>query len=138
MSELKDLILAAQDLPSEVVEVPEWGLKVTIRGLSAKERDEYFMGQAVIRDGQTVGLDRSNATARLLVLCIRDDDGELVFGPEHVDVLGAKSAAATERLSKVALRLSGIGEQNEQALGKDSAPALNGASPSASPATSAA
>jgi hypothetical protein len=138
MSELKDLILAAQDLPSEVVDVPEWGLKVNVRGLSAKERDEYFMNQTVVRDGQIVGQDRSNATARLLVLCIRDDDGEPVFGPEHVDVLGAKSAAATERLSKVALRLSGIGDGAVEAAGKESAPALNGASPSASPVTSAA
>jgi hypothetical protein len=134
MSGLKDLILAAQDLPSEVVDVPEWGLKVTVRGLSAKERDDYFMAQAVMRGGQVVGQDTVNATAKLLVRCIRGEDGEPVFGPEHVEVLGAKSAAALDRLFKVASRLSGLTEDEAKETGKDSGPTLNGDSPSSLPA----
>lgn len=132
---LKDQILAAQDLPSEQVRVPEWDVTVTVRGLSARERDEYFMSQAVIRNGQVVGQDTANATAKLLVKCIRGDDGEPLFGPEHVELLGGKSAAALDRLFKVASRLSGLAEEDAAELGKDSAPTLNGVSASTSPAS---
>ena len=52
----KEAILAAQDLPSEDVEVPEWGGTVRVRGLDGKGRDEYFMSQAVIRGGAGSGV----------------------------------------------------------------------------------
>jgi hypothetical protein len=129
---LKDQILAAQDLPTEQVLVPEWDVTVTVRGLSARERDDYFMSQTVIRDGQVVGQDTTNTTAKLLIRCIRGDDGEPVFGPEHVELLGQKSAAALDRLFKVASRLSGLAEEDKKDLGKDSAPTLNGVSASSS------
>lgn len=124
---LKDQILAAGDLPTEVVDVPEWDLKLTVRGLSSGERDKYYISRQVIRGGEVVGNDSTNATAKLLVLCIVDDDGKLVFGPEHAEVLAAKSAAALDRLWKVAARLSGILPEDGERLEKDSAPAPSGA-----------
>jgi len=124
----KEAILAAQDLPSEDVEVPEWGGTVRVRGLDGKGRDEYFMSQAVIRGGQVVGQDTTNASAKLLARCIVGEDGEPLFGSEHIDLLGKKSAAALDRVFKVASRLSGLTDEETEALGKDSGPILNGAS----------
>jgi hypothetical protein len=129
MSTLREQIFAAQDLPSEIVDVPEWGLKVTVRGLSIRERDKYFESQIITRGGKAEQ-DLSNVTAKLVILCARDEDGELIFGPEHIDMLGEKSAAAIDRLHKVASRLSGLTEEDVKELGKDSAPTPTGDSPS--------
>ena len=35
---LRDQIFATQDIPSEMVDVPEWGVKVEVRGMTGAER----------------------------------------------------------------------------------------------------
>jgi hypothetical protein len=132
MSQLlgREAILAADDLPSEDVDVPEWGGTVRVRGLSGKARDEYFSSMAVIRGGQVVGQDTRNTSAKLVSQCLVGDDGEPLFGPEHIDLLGAKSAAALGRVFEVAARLSGLEESDVRDLEKGSAPTLNGATTS--------
>jgi hypothetical protein len=127
---LRDQILAMQDLPTEEIFVPEWNLTVTVRGLSGKGRDEYFSSMAVIRGGQVVGQDTRNTSAKLVSQCLIGEDGEPMFGPEHVDLLGAKSAAALGRIFEVAARLSGLEEGDVKDLEKKSAPTLNGATTS--------
>jgi L-ascorbate metabolism protein UlaG (beta-lactamase superfamily) len=126
----REAILAADDLPSEDVDVPEWGGTVRVQGLSGKARDEYFTSMAVIRGGQVVGQDTRNTSARLVAQCLVGEDGQTLFTPGDIDLLGAKSAAALGRVFEVAARLSGLEESDVKSLGEDSAPTLNGATTS--------
>ena len=133
----RDDILAADDLPSEDVDVPEWGGTVRVQGLDGRGRDEYLISQAIMRGGQIVGQDIRNTSAKLVARCIIGEDGEPVFGAEHVDILGQKSAAALDRVFRVATRLSGLTDESTAELGKDSGSTPNGVSTSVSAGNSA-
>lgn len=104
----KDLILSAQDLPAEVVPVPEWGGEVRIRTMTGTERDAFE--QSLSLDGQRK-LD--NLRARLLAKVIVDDNGARLFSDEDAAALGGKSSAALNRCFDVAQRLNGLGAAQE-------------------------
>ena len=123
----RDDILAADDLPSEDVPVPEWGGTVRVQGLSGQDRDSYFSSMALMRGGQPAGMDTANASAKLVARCLVGDDGKPLFTEHDIDLLGAKSAVALGRVFTVATRLSGMDEDDVKSLEKDSAPTLNGA-----------
>ena len=63
----KEAILAAQDVVTELVEVPEWGGSVRVRGLTGAERDA-FEGETIQRNGRDVKTNTRNLRARLVVL----------------------------------------------------------------------
>lgn len=102
----KQEIIDAKDRPSEVVPVPEWGGAVRVGTMSAKQRDAYQMSLVPAEEGQKP--DLTNITARLLVMCIIGEDGEPLFTLQDVEALGAKSAAAFERIDAAARRLNGL------------------------------
>lgn len=118
-------ILAAQDLPYERVDVPEWSTDphdpdyVIIRTLSGQERDQY---EADIFHIRTVGkrtqvdMVRVNIRAKLVALTAIDEDGNRIFTDEEVEALGKKNAGCLDRLFTVAQRLSGLSEQDVKEL----------------------
>jgi len=103
----------------EEVAVPEWDGTVLVRGLTGAERDalESNIVQAN-RDGSTT-VDTRNLRARLVALCVVDEDGERIFSDEDVDALGRKSAAALDRVFSVAQRLSGLRAADIEELRKN-------------------
>jgi hypothetical protein len=109
-------IIAASDIETEAVDVPEWGGKVFIHGLSAIEVDRYNRS-LVVMDGKgntTVGrLD--NVRASLVVRCLVDENGERLFDDQHARELGKKSSAVIQRLWEVARRLSRMDDTQEEA-----------------------
>lgn len=117
---LKDQILAANDMPSEPVTVPEWGVTVQMRTLSAYERDAF--SQATVNGKK---MDLSNVRARFVALCMTDDTGARVFSDTEADALGSKSTRIVERLWKVASRLNGMGEDEAEDLAKNSGTGLS-------------
>lgn len=132
----KAAILAADDLPTEEVEVREWGGSVLVRGLTGRQRIDYEASMAVMRGGQLVP-DVENSMAKLVARAIIDPDtGEPMFTPQEAHALGEKSSAALTRVFEVAARLSGMAEGATVEVGKDSplTPGTGSASPL--PATS--
>jgi hypothetical protein len=119
----KSDILEAKDIESEAVEVPEWGGKVMVYGLTAGEKDLYEEGMISEAKGKTVTL--ADATARLCALCIRDDKGKHVFAMHDITSLSNKSSKALNRVSKVAQRLSGMGKDDIEEIVKNSAKIQN-------------
>jgi len=115
----KATILAAVDVKFEDVQVPEWGGMVCVRGLSGAERDD-FEGSIVETKGKKTKLNTHNIRAKLVSLSVCDEDGERLFGAGDVRALGNKSAAALERVFKVAQRLSGISDEDVEELEKNS------------------
>lgn len=125
MSLSRVAILAAVDIHSETVAVPEWGGTVIVRGLTGTERDAFEQ-----RCHET---SYANVRACLLAFSLVDDNGKRLFSLEDVQALGAKSAAPLDLLFDVARRLSGIGAREVKELVGNSEPGLNGATTSPSP-----
>ncbi len=114
----REQILAAPDLKTETVAVPEWGGTVLVRGLTGAERDEYEQSLMVGR-GRNRDINIRNARAKLLVLTIVDASGKHVFEDSDIVALGRKSAAALERVFDVARRLSGLSDTDLEELTKN-------------------
>lgn len=91
----KKAILAAMDLKTEDVAVPEWGGDVRVRTLTGTERDAFESG-LVQKDGKR---DLSNLRARLVSLAIIDENGARPFSETDAALLGGKSAAALPPVS---------------------------------------
>lgn len=111
----KAAILAAQDLKTEDVPVPEWGGDVRVRTLTGAERDAFESG-LVEKDGKR---DLSNLRARLLSLAIVDENGARMFEESDAVLLGNKAAGALDKLFEVAQRLNGIGNKAQEEIAKN-------------------
>lgn len=112
----RDQILAAEaSLPTESVEVPEWGGAVLVRGLTASEADA-FLASTVKQRGTAGAFDRTDFQAKICQLCLVDDQGQPMFGKEDVPALGKKSARALARIAPVAMRLSGLAPEDVEGL----------------------
>ena len=108
---IRDKILAADDVRTEDVEVPEWGLTLRLRGMTGSERDQFEQSLMVERGGRRI-MDTANIRAKAVAKCAVDEDGQRVFSDADANELGGKSAAVLERLYDVAARLSGLREED--------------------------
>jgi hypothetical protein len=122
----RDMILHAQDAQQEVVQVPEWGGSIIVRGLSGAERDRFEASvlQTNKRGDREVNL--RNMRAKLAVLSCVDDSGQRLFQDSDVAVIGEKSASALQRIYDVAAKLSGISKDDAEELAKNSSADLSG------------
>lgn len=108
-------ILESKDIESEVVNVPEWGGEVLVKGLTLAEKDEW--NNALIVDGKA---DMNGATALLCSLCMRDEDGNTLFAPEDIPALQAKSSKAMDRVFQASQKVSGMGRYDIEEAVKNS------------------
>lgn len=117
-SELRKLILEVDDIPSEVVVIPEWGdAKILVRGMNGKQRAK-FLERSTGPDGN-VKFD--HFYVELIMATAHDPDSEeIIFEPADRDTLNSKSGKALERLAMVAQRLSGLGAADVEEAKKDS------------------
>jgi hypothetical protein len=99
-------ILAADDVKTQLVSVPEWGGSVYVSSMTGAMRDAWE--QMLVKDGAS---NIENARAKLLVVSVVDEGGNRVFSDADIDALGQKSASALNRLALVAQKLSRIGER---------------------------
>ena len=127
----KTAILAAQDLQTEDVEVPEWGGAVRVRSFTGRERDA-FEASMVRGDGRDRRVDLTNMRARLVGLTVIDESGQRLFTDEEADLLGAKSGAALDRVFAVAQKLNGLSGADVDELSKNSSGVPSAVSISAS------
>lgn len=100
-------ILAANDLKSEVVEVPEWGGSVIVRGLTGTERDSFEEAMTSVQ-GKSRVANLRNFRSKLCARAMVDGNGDRLFTDADADALGKKSAAALQRIFEVAQRLAGL------------------------------
>lgn len=120
----RNQILDAKDLQTEDVPVPEWGGEVRIRMLTGEERDAYEASMVELKKDGSAKANRENVRARLLILCIVNEQGEQMFNRADIKLLGRKSAKALERVINKVNEMNGISEKDieELAEGFDSAP----------------
>ena len=115
----REQILAASDLPTEQVAVPEWGGEVIVKALSGAERDRFEAG-SMQQHGNRRELRLENIRARLVAVAVVDETGRRLFTDADVAALGRKSAAALNRVFEAASRLSGITDADIEELEKNS------------------
>lgn len=116
MSLTAEEVLAASDIETEAVDVPEWGGKVYVRGLTAAQRDRYDREIVQIDKNGNTSIGRlENLRALLVVRCLVSEDGERLFKDSQARDLGEKSSVVIGRLWEVAARLSGMSVTEEAA-----------------------
>jgi len=111
---IREQILAKSDLITQEVEIPEWGLTLTVKTLTGTERDEY---EASLIKGRKA--DLTNMRAKLCARCIVDQNGKRIFADSDIKALGGKSALALDKVFEVAQELNGIGTKELEELAKN-------------------
>ncbi len=111
----KEQIFKAKDIKTETIDMPEWGGKVIVMGMTGKQRDDFE--KEIVKGKKT---NMSNIRARLCQVSLVDGAGILLFNSNDIVKLGGKSAAALDRCFAVASRLSGISKDDVEDLEKNS------------------
>lgn len=111
----KESILAADDLPKQEVDVPEWGGTVFVRTMTGAERDEFEASLFGDDDKRTF----SNMRARLASLTMVDEDGSRLFNSDETAELGKKSSAALDRVFSAAKDLNKMSGEDVEELVKN-------------------
>lgn len=105
----KEQILAADDLPFEIVPVPEWYGEVRLKTLMEDELGPYEESLIDMK-GESRKVVLKNMRAKLLIIAIVDDKGERLFNEQGLADLAKKSAKAMDRVFTVAQRMNGLGK----------------------------
>lgn len=104
---LRDRILSARDMKSEIIYVEEWDVKVEIRSLTGKTR-AHLMSSAMSSNGK---MDFEKLYPELIIATTYDPDtGNQVFNKSDREAINTKSGGALEKIAKVAMELSGLTE----------------------------
>ena len=134
---LRDKILNAKDIKSEVVHIDEWDADVQVRGLTGAERAD-LIAKATVKETDDKGEVIASSVDQLvllplLIIATTTDpaDGEQLFSDADRDALNDKSSSAIDKVSSVALRLSGMTKEQEKAIAKNSGATDTAASASA-------
>ncbi len=123
----KDQILSADDLPTQDIEVPEWGGTVRVRSLTGRERDTLEVQISLARKNGTELDIRGATTGR----CMVDENGHRLFTDKELAALGRKSAAVLDRIWDIVRELSGMTDEKLKKAARDFENAPNDDSPSA-------
>lgn len=129
-------ILGATATPREVVQIPELGGAVTVRGMTGVERDA-FEGSCFEGRGKKRDFNMKNLRAKMVAYCCIDEQGHRLFSDSDAIALGEVRADVIDKLFGVAQRLSGMRDEDVDELGlaSETTP-RSGTSSSSSPATS--
>lgn len=115
-------IIAADDIKTVDVEVPEWGGTIRLRSLTGAERDQFEADSVEIdkKTGQPIPLPPKNFRAKLIAKCAVKEDGTLLFTSKmSVEALGNKSASVLTRLAFECQKLNGMTEEDVEEAVED-------------------
>lgn len=116
MSSLRETIIAAVDIVSEPIDVPEWGVKLDIRGMDGLSRARMLRE---CMDPETGTMDFEKLYPELIIkTAIDPTTGEHVFADDDVAILNTKAGATLEKVAKVSMRVSGLDREATE-RGKD-------------------
>jgi hypothetical protein len=107
----REQIIAANDRPTETVDVPEWGGSVSVRTMSGALRDR--VEAAFLKDKST------SFRARVLAATLCGEDGQLLFTEADIEALGEKSIKPIQRVYDVAIRLNAVTKTDVDELEKN-------------------
>ena len=114
----RDSFLKPFTVPQEVVELPELGGSVIVRGMTARQRSE-FERQFQTPAGKPSKSRQAEVRERLIIAYVVDDDGNALFTVDDIEAIGKQSAAIVERIVNVAQRLCGITDTDVEDMAKN-------------------
>lgn len=105
---LRDAILSTNDLKTEIVTVPEWGVDITVKELSLRTRTRVL-------DMHSTGAADA-AIVETVIAGALDESGNALFTRDDAEALAEKSEAAMIKLYRAIMELSGvpIGDKTEK------------------------
>ncbi len=112
-------ILNARDIKTEIVKVPEWGGNVMIKAMTAAERDKWESSRYTVK-GTEITMKLDNIRARLVSLSCIDEANNPLFTVADIEALGAKSAAALDRIYTAINKINGLTKSDSEDLEKNS------------------
>ena len=119
--DLRDKILAANDIAAKQLSIPEWGgVVIEVRAMNGLQRAKVI-SNALDKDGN---VDTQNMYPDLLIAsCYDPETGKPLFAEADRAALNQKNGAVLERIAQVAMNLAGITktaiEDAEKNLGSD-------------------
>jgi hypothetical protein len=99
------LLKAKIELPTETVDVPEFGGKFTIRGMTGKDQSAFHKS---IRAKGGDKVDEDTFGAKLVVHCLVDDKGERLLMDADWELVYGWPTAIYNRVSAAAMRVNGL------------------------------
>lgn len=119
----REEILAADDVVRRDVPVPEWGGTVCVQSWDGARRDR-FEAAVIELKGRRAAVNTRNVRARAVAWSVVDPESPVgapryLFSSQDIDALGEKSAKALDRVFGVVQELSGLGEEDVEALAKN-------------------
>lgn len=105
----REAILAASELKTETVAVPEWGGDVLVAEMTGEARDAWEQS-LVMREGNRSKPNLRNVRARLVAATVVGEDGKRLFTEADIEALGNKSAAALDRVCRAAQMINGMSD----------------------------
>lgn len=120
MSLTREQILSNKSFRSKVIEIPEWGGEVRLKAMSGADREA--MEAAVYEDvGGKMQLKKGvSYIAEMLIRTWCDDDGNLLFKPDEINLIQEKDAVILARIFKVATEVNGLSGEEEREIEKNS------------------
>lgn len=113
---LREKILNTEDIKEQVVEIPEWGVKVLVRGLDGAQR-------AKVMQNATDARGNINFTKIypdiIIASCYDPETKEKIFEDTDRDLIMKKSSVAIDRIVNVAMAISGLSKQAEEEIEKN-------------------
>lgn len=114
---IREQILNADDIETELVEVPVWGVTVEVRSMDGRSRTR-LLKNAASTDGN---IDMETLYPEMVIRCTFDPEtGERIFVEDDADLLLSKAAGPLELLAMAAMRVSGMTSDAMDVAGKDS------------------
>jgi hypothetical protein len=116
--DLRDVILATDDITIEEIEVPQWQVTVGVKTMSGYRRAQMMKRAS---DPETGIVDFEHLYPEIVIACCVDPEThEPLFRENDRDALNTKAGAALELIAGAGLRVSGLDKTAEKKLGKDS------------------
>lgn len=123
-------ILAASDLRTERVAVPEWAGEVRIRTMTGAQREQFLDHVAPDAEGKRA---YKQFNAALVCLCAVDEAGRPLFDLADAPALAEKHWRALEQVAEACLALNALRADDLEDAKKNSSADPNDASSSPSP-----
>jgi hypothetical protein len=117
MVRLADKIRQADDRTETTIQVEEWGVKIGIRSMTARQRSD--MQERWAEAGEQ---SASTLYENIILHCVFDPEtGEAVFTEEDLEwLLEEKSAQVVDRIAQECLKVSGLMTDSVDEVGKGS------------------
>ena len=102
---LREKILECKDIQSELLEVPQWGVTVEVRGMTGRQR-AILLQNTMDKKGNMI-LQKLYPSL-VIATSFDPETGEKIFMDGDFDAVSEKSGGALETIAQVAMKLSGL------------------------------